>query len=62
MDKPICKLVGENGNAFNIIGLVSRAIKSSGQSKIAKEFKDKAFACGSYDELLCLAMNYVEVK
>ena len=62
MEKPTCKLVGEDGNVFNIIGRVSKALKSSGQPEKAEEFQEKAFASGSYDEVLVLAMEYVEVE
>ena len=62
MSKPICRLVGEDGNVFNIIGRVSRSLKMAGQVDQAKEFTSKAFSAGSYDEVLRLAMEYVEVE
>jgi hypothetical protein len=60
--KPKCKLVGEDGNVFNIIGLVARALKKEGLKEQAEEFTSKAFQSGSYDEVLVLAMEYVEVQ
>ena len=60
--KPICKLVGTDGNAFSIIGRVSRALKDAGLRDRAKEFTDKAFKSGSYDALLALCLNYVDVE
>ena len=59
--KPKCKLVGEDGNVFNIIGSVSKSLKQAGLKTEATEFQDKAFNSGSYDEVLQLAMKYVEV-
>lgn len=59
--KPKCKLIGEDGNVFNIIGLVSAALKKAGQPDKAKEFTSKAFAAQSYDHVLTLAEEYVEV-
>ncbi len=59
--KPECKLIGEDGNVFNIIGQVSKVLKEAGQSNIAKEFTDRAFASSSYDEVLRLCQEYVEV-
>jgi len=53
------QLIGENGNAFNLIGLT--AIKLSESGIDTKEFLDQAFACNSYDELLVLIMNTVHV-
>jgi hypothetical protein len=56
------KLTGEDGNVFNIIGLVSKALKKDGKVDFANEFTNKAFNCGSYDEVLRLAMNYCQVE
>ena len=60
--KPKCKLVGTDGNAFSLIGKVSKALRSAGQSDKAKEFTSKAFSCASYDALLVLCLEYVEVS
>ena len=38
-NKPTVKLVGEDGNVFNIIGRVSNALKKAGLLEQAKEFK-----------------------
>jgi len=62
VDKPACKLIGTDGNAFSIIGNVARSLKATGLPDKAKEFKDKAMACESYNKLLQLAMEYVEVE
>ena len=60
-EKPECELTGQNGNVFNIIGLVQKALKRAGQSDKAKEFGEKAFSSESYDAVIALAMEYVEV-
>jgi len=62
MDKPICKLTGEDGNVFNVIGLVSRALKRAGQGDKAKEFVEQAMKAKSYDNVLALCFDYVEVE
>lgn len=59
--KPKCKLLGEDGNVFNIIGIVNRTLKKAGQLEKAKEFTEKAFQCHSYSEVLSLLTDYVEV-
>ena len=59
--KPQCKLIGEDGNVFFIIGKVTRTLKEFGYPDKAKEFKEKATASKSYDEVLQLAMDYVEI-
>ena len=62
MEKPVCQLTGQDGNVFNIIGLVSRELKIAGQADKAKEFTEKALKSQSYDQVLCLCMEYVEVE
>ena len=59
--KPKVKLTGTNGNVFALAGLVTKALRRNGQSELAHEFTGKLMACGSYDEALCLMINYVEV-
>jgi len=59
--KPECKLSGEEGNVFSIIGRVRNVLNSSKRQAEAREFMKKAFASSSYDEVLNLAQNYVEV-
>lgn len=62
MEKPTVQLSGEDGNVFNVIGRVSKALKRAGQSEKAEEFQGKAMASGSYDEVLQLCFEYVEVE
>ncbi len=61
MKKPECKLTGKDGNTFSVIGSVIRALKKAGQPDKAKEFSDKAFQQKSYDDLLQLCFEYVDV-
>jgi len=55
------KLVGEDGNVFSIIGKVSRELKKAGFKDEMREFQERAFRCGSYNEVLQLVLEYVEV-
>lgn len=57
--KVTVKLVGEDGNAFAILGRVSKALKQSGQPEAAAEYMEKATA-GDYDHLLRVTMEYVD--
>jgi len=59
--KPPCKLIGEDGNVFSIIGRVRRALTAACQEDRAREFVEKAFRSGSYDAVLQLSLEYVEV-
>lgn len=61
-DKPTVKLVGEDGNVFEIISRVSQALKNARQEVQADEFYHRAFSASSYDEVLRLAMEYCEVE
>ena len=64
MDKPTCKLIGENGNIFNLIGIASRTLKQSGLKEQAEEMQKRIMngEAGSYDEALQIIMEYVEVE
>ena len=63
-NKPDCKLIGENGNIFNLMAIASRTLKANGLEYYAKEIKvriiDKHEA-QSYDEALTIIMEYVNV-
>ena len=61
MTKPKCTLVGMDGNAFAIISMVSGCLIRNGSNDLAKEFIGRAFNAGSYDEVLKICMEYVEV-
>lgn len=62
MDKPVCKLIGTDGNVFAVIGAVSRTLKRAGMPDKAREFQKKAMASESYDAVLRLCFDYVEVE
>ena len=58
----IVRITGTNGNVFAIIGKVAQALKQAGQKDQAKEFTNKAFSAKSYDDVLRLCFEYVEVN
>lgn len=60
--KPTCKLIGTDGNVFAIIGKVSKTLKSSGLNEEAKKMQDRCFSAGSYDEVLQIIQEYVEIE
>ena len=59
--KPECTLIGQDGNAFSIIGKVSKTLRQNVGQEKASEFMDRAFSCESYDHLLQLVQEYVEI-
>lgn len=62
MDKPKCKLIGEDGNIFNLMGIASRTLRRAGFDTEAKEMVDRITKSKSYDEALVIIMEYVEVE
>ena len=59
--KPDCELIGQDGNAFNLMVIVRRTLRDAGLDATANQFTDEAKKCGSYDDLLCLISCYVNV-
>jgi len=58
--KPKVKLVGENGNVFNLMGICQKALRKEGLNDEAKEMVDRIFHSGSYDEALSIMCEYVD--
>ena len=59
--KPEVKLIGEDGNAFAIMGRVTRALKRAGYPKIEVDKYLEEAMSGDYDHLLRVTMKYVDV-
>jgi len=61
MEKPTVKLIGEDGNAFAIMGTVAKALKKAGFSDehIAEYYEESS--SGDYDNLIRVAMKYANV-
>lgn len=59
--KPDCKLIGEDGNVFNLMGIASKTLKRNGLYDQAKEMTSRIFDCGSYDEALSIIGEYVNI-
>jgi hypothetical protein len=58
--KPKCELVGQDGNAYFIIGRVSRALRRAGCGQdIIDEYTRKSTS-GDYANVLRTAMEYIE--
>jgi hypothetical protein len=60
-DVPV-QLSGEDGNVFFIVARVSRALKRAGFTKEAGVYRKAATACQSYDAVLQLTMETVNVS
>ncbi len=58
-EKPMCPIIGANGNIFNILGIASRTLKDNGMTEEATEMYNRVTSSGSYDEALCIITDYI---
>ncbi|MAG26520.1 hypothetical protein CMI47_13315 [Candidatus Pacearchaeota archaeon] len=56
--RPICELIGKDGNAYAIMGRVSRALKKAGFKHKIDEYIRRATS-SDYNNLLCVTLDYV---
>jgi hypothetical protein len=62
IEKPEVQLTGTDGNAFAIMGKVTRALKKAGYNEeVIKNYRKEAMS-GDYDNLLCVSSEYVEIS
>lgn len=55
------KVVGEDSNIFNLLGLVTKELKRNGYRDLAKELPQQIFECKNYDKALTILDRYVEL-
>jgi hypothetical protein len=61
--KPTAKLVGENGNVYNLMAICCNALKGAGMGNEAKEMQEKIVKTAkSYEEALAIMMDYCDVE
>lgn len=58
-EKPMCSIIGADGNIFNILGIASRTLKDNGMTEEAAEMYNRVTSSGSYDEALCIITDYI---
>jgi len=56
------QLTGTDGNAFNLIGIVAKALRREVSPEAAAEFQTAAMASESYDAMLRVCMETVSVS
>lgn len=61
INKPDCKLIGEDGNIFNLMARAARTLRENDLSEEAKEMRERITSSGSYDEALCIIGEYVNI-
>lgn len=60
--KPVCRLIGKDGNIFNQLGLATRTLHETEQHEKVSEMSGRVMKASSYDEALRIIMEYVEVE
>lgn len=59
--KPDCKLIGEDGNIFNLIGIATRTLRQNGLAQQAVKMRERVCYSRSYGEALCIIGEYVNI-
>lgn len=64
MEKPVCRLIGENGNIFNLMLIASKTLRKHEKYEQSEELIQRIIGgeAQSYDEALRIIMEYVEVE
>jgi len=60
--RPVVQLDSEDRHVYRLIGNVHAALEGAGLLSRAQRFVDQAYYLGSYDDVLDLATEYVEVR
>lgn len=61
--KPKCKLSGENGNIYNLMGKAQRVLRQAGLDNKANEMLDQIHKeAKDYDHAIRIIAEYVEVS
>ncbi len=61
MPKPKLKLVGEDGNAFMVLGLAARAARRAGWTREQIQEYQAEATSGDYDNLLAVTCEHFDV-
>lgn len=60
--KPLCRLVGEDGNIFNLMAIARRTLAKHGLRSQGEEMYNRIInQARSYDEALFIISQYVEI-
>ena len=56
------QLVGQNGNVFNLMGIVIRALRNNVSGDEVDDFISEVTSSKSYHEALAVMMQWVDVR
>lgn len=61
-NRPLCRLIGENGNIFNLMAIARRTLRDNGYASEGDEMCERIMnTCDSYRMALSVIQEYVEV-
>lgn len=61
-NKPVAKMIGEDGNIFNLMSIAASALVDAGLHDQVTQMVKDVKSSDSYSEALSVLMNYVEVE
>ena len=63
MNKPICNLIGQDGNIFNLMGIVGRTLRQNNLPEQADEMSRRIMGgeAQSYPQALAILREYVDI-
>lgn len=58
----VVQLVGQDGNVFNLMGIVANALRKNGFGEEVQEFITDVTSSKSYHEALAVMIRWVDVR
>lgn len=62
MEKVKVKLIGEDGNIFNLVGIARKELIKQGFEEVALNMTDEVYASKSYSEALSIMSKYIDIE
>jgi hypothetical protein len=62
MKKPVAKLIGQNGNIFNLSAIAANSLRNSGLSENIPLMNERISQSCSYDEALNVISEFVKIE
>ena len=60
--RPTVKLIGQDGNAFRVLGLCRKALRRAGWEKPQIDAFTEEATSGDYNKVLATAIKYLDVE
>ena len=58
-EKPLCPIIGANGNIFNLLALAKRSIYQAGEKQSINEMIERVCNTDSYEDALAIIDEYI---